>query len=1371
MPPVSSAFKPTTVTLYDAITDSPVYRANIHHYDDQLERLETWLESLLQHFKTYTQLMTKLSAEANLICSQAVPLEIDELLLDSNFTNGAMGQFARTLQNQVSLQHKLASDLEEQFIHPLQQFIQTHLQEYKQFRKQHEKALHQYESQLQKYASVSKSKDRSNLYEEQLQLYDARETYVRMSSQHVLRLFKFRSVFQQHLIEAFSAAADSYKDNYYHAEMWQNLSCTLAAWKQWLTEDGLTCNFHIWKEEQTCQRLQEEYLQKKRPRMTIASRRRHSAALFRTNFFGESPPKSHSGYLFLRVSNNLWMRKWCFLHNGYFGMLSTVSDTQCKNTIVIDMRLPLSHCSIQSPNNSQRRLCFEIQTGPRSSICLQAETEEELQEWLACFLGNQQQRSKSDDTLFRDNSFSSQKSVSHATSDQNDPPCPRSPRLVSSKSKSTTVVSTPTDIPVTLSTSFRSNLSGLSILSTMSGPSSPETMSLNQAHSDTASVRTIKTRKPSSRHPTSLANAPSMTPALLEAAVQVNLDDATFGISKTGSLSSRQDKGISVPWVLPWAIIPNRGHSRRSDSLTLRLRSSSESKTSPSERQPIWPTNPPTVSLPPINIEGYASDLESKNREARYYFPEMVPKELVLDVLVACVRRKPTNRTMKAITEHVSADKLDHAVLTQQDIALIRDALPAGYAYSGQLFLTADALYFYSCVVMHSVHSVVVRFTDIADVRLAEEKEASCNTVESVVAIDLVEGYSGSLASPLLLSCRTQGPEMVVEKLRFLLNNAKSSEPMQLRNVYQKILALSKPKQSSMVIAISSRSIAQQSDEAYLSSSTTTTVEEADQTPEISDDLSAGEATIESSGANATDELPPNFELPEGPVECGCEDHLDRLEAEIDFPISAKRLFELMFSDEQNAAPTDGGVWQGKTAAIAGHDLKVTHWENTENGTQRFLSYWMPVSNPIVRMKEAEVVETQNLLKKEDHIRYVVQISTKTAALPYAEAFIPSVKYCITYVSKDQCKLSLHLGVRWVQRVMVRAIVTRAALKGMADSVNVFIPILKDTAQNIAAEASQAQSHALKKAGVSIENVQTLETKKTSVQPDTPTTHDATIKHSDRAEKEHPSNVHLSPQMTAVPSNSVNKMATQPSASNKREIPSAACSSKQNPVAPSSNASAAQYHNKTASSLSLKHSHSLFPETVKVLAGRGVIVLAAITVLLIYGMAMTSLTLQWWNYPGRARCETASMQQFERKTHTNDTIVRHVVYLRDLDEGILNTKFQPSYARTPCYQQFVQAHQPVPSRELPFNVWFDKQYYKEAIKLDTSRQNMAMMRSDLLSLFQILNNEEAQIIEQQYINWLSDQQLHCSTLDTWEQTSHVPACTDILEQIRLFNTS
>lgn len=43
------------ITLYDAVTDSPVFRSGVYRYDQQLEHLEHWLDSLSRQLKLFTE--------------------------------------------------------------------------------------------------------------------------------------------------------------------------------------------------------------------------------------------------------------------------------------------------------------------------------------------------------------------------------------------------------------------------------------------------------------------------------------------------------------------------------------------------------------------------------------------------------------------------------------------------------------------------------------------------------------------------------------------------------------------------------------------------------------------------------------------------------------------------------------------------------------------------------------------------------------------------------------------------------------------------------------------------------------------------------------------------------------------------------------------------------------------------------------------------------------------------------------------------------------------------------------------------------------------------------------------------------------------
>lgn len=60
----------------------------------------------------------------------------------------------------------------------------------------------------------------------------------------------------------------------------------------------------------------------------------------------------------------------------------------------------------------------------------------------------------------------------------------------------------------------------------------------------------------------------------------------------------------------------------------------------------------------------------------------------------------------------------------------------------------------------------------------------------------------------------------------------------------------------------------------------------------------------------AAGDLPSDFKIPSGPVQCGCTNHLDKLESEIELPISAKSLYYLLFDDEN---PHYLDIWERKT--------------------------------------------------------------------------------------------------------------------------------------------------------------------------------------------------------------------------------------------------------------------------------------------------------------------------------------------------------------------------------------------------------------------------------------------------------------------------
>lgn len=58
--PPSSPYS-TLVTVHDAITDSPIYRTGVVHWDEQFDLLDKWLSNLMSQYQQYVEKMNSTS--------------------------------------------------------------------------------------------------------------------------------------------------------------------------------------------------------------------------------------------------------------------------------------------------------------------------------------------------------------------------------------------------------------------------------------------------------------------------------------------------------------------------------------------------------------------------------------------------------------------------------------------------------------------------------------------------------------------------------------------------------------------------------------------------------------------------------------------------------------------------------------------------------------------------------------------------------------------------------------------------------------------------------------------------------------------------------------------------------------------------------------------------------------------------------------------------------------------------------------------------------------------------------------------------------------------------------------------------------------
>ena len=98
----------------------------------------------------------------------------------------------------------------------------------------------------------------------------------------------------------------------------------------------------------------------------------------------------------------------------------------------------------------------------------------------------------------------------------------------------------------------------------------------------------------------------------------------------------------------------------------------------------------------------------------------------------------------------------------------------------------------------------------------------------------------------------------------------------------------------------------------------------------------------------------------------------------------------------------------------------------------------------MVKQKETECNETQTILFQQDSIKYIVLATSQTPNITYGDCFAIQIKYCITWVTKDSCKLVISVGLKWFKSTMVKSIIRSAAIKGLQDSITDLIEILKN---------------------------------------------------------------------------------------------------------------------------------------------------------------------------------------------------------------------------------------------------------------------------------------------------------------------------------------
>jgi hypothetical protein len=126
-------------------------------------------------------------------------------------------------------------------------FVYYVLIHYQEYRKQMEKQLSLYESQLARYSVLSKTKEASALREDAFQLHEVRKSYVRMCNNYVTHIIAFRTYLDRAVVTSFTGATVAHVEELEGAtEVWSKLKSSIGAWRRWLIE---VCTFSQYADE------------------------------------------------------------------------------------------------------------------------------------------------------------------------------------------------------------------------------------------------------------------------------------------------------------------------------------------------------------------------------------------------------------------------------------------------------------------------------------------------------------------------------------------------------------------------------------------------------------------------------------------------------------------------------------------------------------------------------------------------------------------------------------------------------------------------------------------------------------------------------------------------------------------------------------------------------------------------------------------------------------------------------------------------------------------------------------------------------------------------------------------------------------------
>jgi hypothetical protein len=254
----------------------------------------------------------------------------------------------------------------------------------------------QFDNTQARYSAQSKTKEPSALREDAFQLHEARKAYLKASMDFSVAAPQLRMSLDKVLVkicyDQWRDIKSSRESNNVNLSRWNNDLERIRGWSREMESGERTFR----KELQSARKQIEETAETAaRPSRELDD---YSAQLGVT-----AAPKGHptantssgkqklarsekQGWLFLRSvsgkpARTAWLRRWFYVKNGIFGWLVQGSRS---GGVEESEKIGVLLCGVRPSSQEERRFCFEVKTKD-TTIVLQAETQQEMADWMSTF--------------------------------------------------------------------------------------------------------------------------------------------------------------------------------------------------------------------------------------------------------------------------------------------------------------------------------------------------------------------------------------------------------------------------------------------------------------------------------------------------------------------------------------------------------------------------------------------------------------------------------------------------------------------------------------------------------------------------------------------------------------------------------------------------------------------------------------------------------------------------------------------------------------------------------------------------------------------------------------------------------------------------